>query len=166
MQILLNLFSPAVSGGLSTLATVLIIIGSIILVLAIVGMLLCMCLLMRRRYEKGNAYSDSWRQPYDPRHNHGLDENRIVDSHSTYASDRDEEARRMDHLIHVMSQSPYLQPVRLDYGTIYLHFLLAYSLLFALLNKNCTLKLLINLIFSCKGFARPTGIHSTLHGYR
>ena len=99
-------------------------------------MLLCMCLLMRRRYEKGNAYSDSWRQPYDPRHIHGLDENRSADSQSTYyASDRDEEARRMGRLIHVMSQSPYLQPVRLDYGTIYLHFLLAYSLLFALLTK-------------------------------
>ena len=142
-QILLNLFSSAVSGGLSTLGTVLIIIGSIILVLAIVGMLLCMCLLMRRQYEKGNPYNNSWRQPYEPRHNHGLDENRSAYSRSTYyASDRDEEARRMDHLIHVMSQSPYLQPVRLDYGTIYVHFLLAYSLLFAEQNKNCTLKLL------------------------
>ena len=100
-----------------------------------------MCLLMRRQYEKGNAYNDRWRQPYDPRHNHGLHENLSVDSHSThYASDRDEEgtAKRMDHLIHVMSQSPYLQPVRLYYGTIYLHFLLTFSLLFALQNKKCT----------------------------
>ncbi|WP_411017664.1 hypothetical protein, partial [Salmonella sp. s51090] len=44
--------------------------------------------------------------------NHGLQnyENRSDDSHSSYhASDRDEDSRRMDHLMHVMSQSPYLQ---------------------------------------------------------
>ncbi len=96
-----------VEGELSSLAIVLIIVGSAVLVILILAMLLCFCVLMRRQYEKGlGPQSERLGRPYESRRNNGFEE---YNDRSQHSSDRDDESRRMERLMQVMSQSPYLQ---------------------------------------------------------
>ncbi|XP_022099124.1 mucin-4-like isoform X5 [Acanthaster planci] len=110
--------TQAPDGGVSTLAIILIVVGCVFLLLAAVGLLVCLCFLMRRRYEAGlHSYPD-WRKPRDPRVNYGLSEypdynsrfedNRFEDNWYSTSSLRDEDIR-MNRLRNVMSHSPYLR---------------------------------------------------------
>ena len=84
-------------GGMSSLTTVLIIVGSILLLVSVVGLVSCMCLLMRRQQQRKWEYN----QPAGPRA-------------YTYGHNRtyDEEEQRMEQLHRVIHNSLYLQPVR------------------------------------------------------
>ncbi len=96
-----------VEGELSSLAIVLVIVGSAVLVILILVVLVCSCVLMRRQYEKGlGQQNERLGRPYESRRNNGFEE---YDDRSQHSSDRDDELGRMERLIQVMGQSPYLQ---------------------------------------------------------
>ncbi|XP_038046205.1 mucin-like protein [Patiria miniata] len=97
------------SGGQSTIALVLIIVGCAVLILVAACMLLCMCRLVWRQRTKPLAYRDHRQRSGVPR------ESRSIPDLSTESGDvprmayfHDEEDR-MSRLMHVMRRSPYLQ---------------------------------------------------------
>ncbi|XP_038046056.1 fibrillin-1-like [Patiria miniata] len=82
-------------GGVSPLALVLIAVGCTVTLLAIAGLVMCLCMLTRRRYDAGRIGHWSRRQ-----------------QQGYSAADYSEEERRMSRLAHVMSRSPFLQTMK------------------------------------------------------
>ncbi|XP_038046900.1 hatching enzyme-like [Patiria miniata] len=94
------------SGGQSTIALVLLIVGCAVLILVAACMLLCMCLLVWRQH-KSLAYRDH-------RQWSGVPIRNIPDLSREYGDVPRmayfyEEEERMSRLMHVMRRSPYLQ---------------------------------------------------------
>ncbi|XP_038077224.1 fibrillin-2-like [Patiria miniata] len=99
-------------GDVSSLATVLIIVGCVVLLLAISGLVLCFCMLMRRQYVKDQINRQSTRQFQASRGPIDFGECRLPSEEGYSAADYRGEERRMNRLAHVMSQSPYLQTLQ------------------------------------------------------
>ncbi|XP_022099415.1 fibrillin-1-like [Acanthaster planci] len=93
----------------STLAAVLIIVGVVVSLFALLGLILCCCLVLRQRYEKGLAYSQRGSLPYDTRYKYGLDDYDRRSQVSHHTSQLAEDEQRMDRLMSIMSRSPYVQ---------------------------------------------------------
>ncbi|XP_071795599.1 uncharacterized protein [Asterias amurensis] len=97
---------------LSTVAIALITVGGFVLLILISTLFLCMCILMRRQYEEGRPGKDyrARSQYYDHQQNWGFArDDSYSDQLSSDESQNSETQRRMNRLMQVMWQSPYLQ---------------------------------------------------------
>ncbi|XP_033643557.1 uncharacterized protein LOC117303459 isoform X5 [Asterias rubens] len=97
---------------LSTVAIALITVGGFVLLILISTLFLCMCILMRRRYEEGRPGKDYRARShyYDHQQNRGFArDDSYSDQLSSDESQNSETQRRMNRLMQVMRQSPYLQ---------------------------------------------------------
>ncbi|XP_038073778.1 fibrillin-1-like [Patiria miniata] len=99
-------------GDVSPLATVLIIVGCVVLLLAIAVIVMCFCMLMRLQYSKAQYYHQSSRQFRSSREPFDFGDRSLSFDEGYRAADYREEERRMNRLAHVMSQSPYIQSVQ------------------------------------------------------